>query len=251
MGVAMKKLLLSLFVVLLILLTGCQQEITTYKEVIKDGKVEIDGITYDIKNSYTVGYLYDENKNKIESRNLTDSGEYKTEYIYKDNKLIEHKRYSYGSLIDTTYHYYDGDNLIKTNTVSPKGIANGIEGITEYIYKDNTKKLIGYNSDGSVGVILTSYLDDDGKTIKVINEDESGKVIDVSTLEYEGDLLVRSISKKDGVVFRTINYEYNNLGDKIKDYIIFSGDINVMHVKFYDYEYDENSLIKTMTISEV
>ncbi len=243
----MKKLLLSLFVVLLILLTGCKQEITTYKEVIKDGKVEIDGITYDIKRSYTVGYLYDENKNKIESRNLTDDGDYKTEYIYKDNKLIEYRTYSNGSLRDTTYHYYDGDNLIKTNTVSP----NGIEGITEYIYKDNTKKQIGYNSDGSIGVILTAYLDDDGKMIKVINEDESGKVIDVSTLEYEGDLLVRSISKKDGVVFRTINYEYNNLGDRIKDYIIFSGDINVMHVKFYDYEYDENSLIKTMTISEV
>ncbi len=242
----MKKLLSSLFLVLLVLLTGCQQEITTYKEVIKDGKVEIDGITYDIKRSYTVGYLYDENKNKIESRNLTDSGEYNTEYIYKDNKLIEYRTYSNGSLRDTTYHYYDGDNLIKTNTVSP----NGIEGITEYIYKDNTKTLIGYNSDGSVGVILTSYLDYDGKTIKVINEDESGKVIDVSTLEYEGDLLVRSINKKDGIVSRTINYEYNNLGDKIKDYIIFN-DINVMQVKFYDYEYDENSLIKTITISEV
>lgn len=242
----MKKQL-NLLLILLILLTGCQQEITTYKEVIKDGKVEIDGTTYDIKRSYTVGYLYDENKNKIESRNLSDSGDYKTEYTYKDNKLIEYRTYSYGSLTNTTYHYYDGDNLIKTNTVSP----NGIQGITEYIYKDNTKKQIGYNSDGSVGVVLTAYLDDDGKMIKVINQDEFGKVIDVTTLEYEEDLLVKSVSKKDGVVFRTNNYEYNNLGDKIKDCIIFSGDINVMYVKFYDYEYDENLLIKTMTISEV
>lgn len=242
----MKKQL-SLLLILLILLTGCQKEITTYKEVIKDGKVEIDGITYNIKNSYTVGYLYDENKNKIESRNLSSNDDRKTEYIYKDNKLIEYRTYSNGSLTNTMYYYYDGDNLIKTNIVSP----NGIGSITEYIYKDNTKKQIGYNSDGSIGVILIAYLDDYGKMIKVINQDEFGKVIDVTTLEYEGDLLVKSVSKKDGVVFRTNNYEYNNLGDKIKDCIIFSGDINVMYVKFYDYEYDENLLIKTMTISEV
>lgn len=242
----MKKQL-NLLLILLILLTGCQQEITTYKEVIKDGKVEIDGITYNIKRSYTVGYLYDENKNKIESRNLSDSGDYKTEYIYKDNKLIEDRTYSNGSLTNTMYYYYDGDNLIKSKMVSP----NGLESIIEYIYKDNTKKQVVYNTDGSVSYTLTAYLDDDGKMIKIINEDESGKVIDVTTLEYEGDLLVKSISKKDGVVFRTNTYEYNNLGDKIKDCIIFSGDINVMYVKFYDYEYDENLLKKTMTISEV
>lgn len=241
----MKKLL-RLVLVLLILLTGCQQEITTYKEVIKDGKVEIDGVTYNIKNSYTVGYLYDENKNKIESRNLSSNDDRKTEYIYKDNKLIEYRTYSNGSLTNTMYYYYDGDNLIKTNIVSP----NGIGSITEYIYKDNTKKQIGYDSDGSIGVILTAYLDDEGKMIKIINEDESGKVIDVSKLEYEGDLLISEISEKDGVVFRTNNYEYNNLGDRIKDCIIFNN-INVMYVKFYDYEYDENLLIKTMTISEV
>ncbi|MGL5257568.1 MAG: hypothetical protein ACRC76_11045 [Proteocatella sp.] len=242
----MKKQL-NLLLILLILLTGCQQEITTYKEVIKDGKVEIDGITYNIKSSYTVGYLYDENKNKIESRNLSSNDDRKTEYIYKDNKLIEDRTYSNGSLTNTMYYYYDGDNLIKTNIVSP----NGIGSITEYIYKDNTKKQIVYNTDGSVSYTLTAYLDDDGKTIRITDEDDSGNFTDLTTLEYKDDLLISEISEKDGVVFRTNTYEYNNLGDKIKDCIIFSGDINVMYVKFYDYEYDENLLKKTMTISEV
>ena len=71
----MKRLLLG--VVVLVMLAGCEQsninsteslsidQITTYKEVIKDGKVEIDVIYYDIKSVTKTRCTYDDNQNII------------------------------------------------------------------------------------------------------------------------------------------------------------------------------------------
>ena len=61
----MKKIVFVL--VLLLVLTSCKQEITTYKEVIKEGKVEIDGISYDIRSVEKTTFIYDDNENLVKN----------------------------------------------------------------------------------------------------------------------------------------------------------------------------------------
>lgn len=253
----MKKLLLGL--ALLIMLTGCQQsnksnvespsidEITTYEGIIKDGKVEIDGISYDIKSVTKIINTYDDNENIIEKVTINDDSEICIELLYENNKLIEEKGYSNEELSFTNYYYYEDDLLIKKKTVH-KG---GLETRTEYSYRDKTETQTHYNSDGSISFISTVYLDNDGKMLKGINTNAVGDVMNSNTFYYENDLLTKGIRVKDGIKIATFNYEYNNIGDKTMEYIIFHGEVNTLLARFYDIEYDENLLPKTVTIYRV
>ena len=98
----MKRLLFGF--ALLIMITGCQQsnntnieslsinEITTYEESIEDGKVEIDGISYDIQSVVKISNTYDANGNVIEKVSKNDNSETRIEFLYKNNQIIEEKR---------------------------------------------------------------------------------------------------------------------------------------------------------------
>ncbi|MBS4538965.1 lipoprotein [Clostridium sp. D2Q-11] len=253
----MKKSLLGL--VVLLMLTGCQQsnntnventsidEITTYKETIKDGKVEIDRISYDIKSVTKIINTYDENENIIEKNTTNDDSEILIEYLYENNQLIEDRAYSKDELSFTNYYYYEDDLLMKKKTVH-KG---GLETRTEYSYGDKTETRTHYNSDGSISFITKAYLDEDGKMVEGIITNAEGEESESISYHYKNDLLIKGISKKEGMKIKTFNYKYNNIGDKIMDYIIFHGEVNTLLVNFYDIEYDENLLPKTVTIYRV
>ena len=100
--------------------------------------------------------------------------------------------------------------------------------------------------------IATEYLDDDGKILKGIITTADGEVTDSSTFYYENDLLIKCIREQDKGATKTFNFEYNNVGDKIMEYNIFSGpNYNLLMAVFYDYEYNENLLPKTVTVRRV
>jgi antitoxin component YwqK of YwqJK toxin-antitoxin module len=253
-----KKLLLGL--VLLILLTSCEQgnhdnvesspthEIKTYKEVIKDGKVEIDGISYDIQSVTKITNTYDDNENIIEKITANDNSETRIELLYENNKVIEDRGYSNRKLRFTTYYYYEDNLLIKKKTVHESGLETSIE----YSYEDKTEMQTHYNSDSSISFISTAYLDDDGNILKNSIANVDGEVTGTTTFYYENELLIKGIREKEGKKIASFNYEYNKFGDKILEYNILSGiKDNVLIAMLYDIEYDENLLPKTVTIYRV
>ncbi|MCC5910856.1 MAG: hypothetical protein JJT76_10510, partial [Clostridiaceae bacterium] len=64
--------------------------------------------------------------------------------------------------------------------------------------------------------------------------------------------LIKSIRKTNVGAINTFNKEYNNLGDKIMEYNIFSsGNENRLIANFYDIEYNEQLLPETFTIYHV
>lgn len=254
----MRRLLSAL--ALLIMLTGCQQsnntnienlpvdEITTYKEIIRDGKVEIDGISYDIQSVVKITNTYDDNENIIEKVTLNDNIETRFEFLYENNQLVEDRGYSNDELQFTTYYYYEDDLLISKKSVN----RGGLETRTEYSYGEKTKTQIHYNSHDNIAYIATEYLDDDGKVLKGVITTADGEITDTTTMYYENDLLVKSIREGGSGTVKTFNFEYNNIGDKIMEYNILSIDKeNILIAKFYDIEYNENLLPKTVTVYQV
>ena len=225
-------------------------EITTYKESIENGKVEIDGISYDVQYIAKSSYTYDDNRNVIKTVYKKDDSEIRIEFLYKNNQIIEEKRYSNDKLSYTTTYYYENDLLVGQTVV----YKSGLEARTEYSYgnKNKTKTATHYNSDDSIAFIATEYLDDDGRMLKGVITTEDGEVTDTTTSYYENDLLVKSIRKKDDGAINTYNKEYNNVGDKIKEYNILSyQEENFLIANFYDIEYNEYLLPKTITIHQV
>lgn len=225
-------------------------EITTYKESIENGKVEIDGISYDVQYISKASYTYDDNRNVIKTVWKNDDSETHVEFLYKNNHIIEEKRYSNDKLSYTTTYYYENDLLVGQTVV----YKSGSEARTKYSYgnKNKTKTATHYNSDDSIAFIATEYLDDDGRMLKGVITTEGGEVTDTTTMYYENDLLVKSIRKKDDGAINTYNTEYNNVGDKIKEYNIFSyQEENLLIATFYDIEYNEYLLPKTITFHQV
>ena len=226
------------------------KEITTYKESIENGKVEIDGISYDIHYSSKASHTYDDNRNLIKTVYKKDDSQICSEFLYENNQLIEEKRYSNDKLSYTTTYYYENELLVGQTLV----YDSGLEARTEYSYSDNnkTKTATHYNSDDSIGFVGTEYLDDDGRMLKGVITTEDGEVTDTTTMYYENDLLVKSIRDKADGTISTFNKEYNNVGDIIKEYNIISNqEGNLLIVNFYDIEYNKNLLPKTITIHQI
>ncbi len=252
------KRILPAFIALLVL-TGCNQgmftnnKITTYKEVVADGKVEIDGISYDIKSVAQTTYKYDDNGNIMEKVTTRDDSKTRIEYIYENGRLVEDRLYSndgvysYSDVSLTKYYHYEDDRLVKIRSVT----RGGLEAVTEYSYGDKTETQIHYNSDGSISFIQTAYLDDHGKTVKGILTEADGEVMDTRTFHYDNGLLVKVIVERDGVITNTFNYEYNNIGDKIMEYNIFYDEAYTLFAVFYDCEYNEDLLPETVTTYRV
>lgn len=228
----MKKLFL-LFVSILIL-TGCSDknieaisnsdknvEVTTYNEVIKDGKVVFGDISYDIESVFTKTLTYD-----------------------KHNKIKKMTEYTDGNLYSTTHNYYNGDQLIKVIKV----YENGLETISEYSYGDGFMKVSLIVSDEEMSIISTSYMDENDRLLKT-DTTEDGVITSSNTYHYEEDELKQILNYREGKLQNTHNYEYNNIGDVIVRHTIYHNEDDYILVEFFDYEYHDNMLPKTITRS--
>ncbi|MGI6697663.1 MAG: hypothetical protein ACOX3Y_03480, partial [Clostridia bacterium] len=79
-----------ILILAVIAFTGCDRSAdSSYKEVIKDGKVEIDGISYDIQSVTKTTYKYDDNGNILEKVTTRNGSKTRIEYIYENGRLIE------------------------------------------------------------------------------------------------------------------------------------------------------------------
>ena len=81
-----------ILILAVIAFTGCDRSAdSSYKEVIKDGKVEIDGIFYDIKSITQTAYKYDDNGNILEEVTTSNGSKTRIEYTYENGRLIEER----------------------------------------------------------------------------------------------------------------------------------------------------------------
>ena len=224
----MKKLILIL--VSILLLTGCSDknfdtnpyiEATTYNEVIKDNKVVFDGISYDIQSVSTETVTYDKNDNRKKVTKYTD-----------------------GDLYSTSYYDYNGDQLIEYKQVN----ANGLEYISKHTYGDGIIKINFFASDEEMPMTSTFYLDENDKVLKTETM-EDGVVTTTSTYDYEEDELKKILSYRQGELNTTQNFEYNNIGDMIVHHTIHHNQDDYILVEFFDYEYNDKMLPKTITRS--
>lgn len=257
------------------------EEITTYKEVVKGSVVEIDGIIYDINSARKSTYLeydddgnlikgfaidgivkdndiyyddnlakkglftYDANGNNIKNVITGGDNEMRSESLYEKNMLIENKKYTNDHLLSTHYYSYKDDKLIETRMVSD----SNLEVITKFSYGENSKTSTYFNTDGTISYITTESLDDDGNVINATIAKADGSITEYRTYYYEDTQLVKIITKNDeGVISRTSNYEYNNIGDRITEYNIYHGEESSLLIfVIYDYEYNANLLKKSLT----
>ncbi len=224
----MKKLILIL--VSILLLTGCSDknfdtnpyiEATTYKEVIKDNKVVFDDISYDIQSVSIETITYDKNDNRKKVTKHTD-----------------------GDLYSTSYYDYNGDQLIEYKQVN----ANGLEYISKHTYGDGIIKINFFASDEEMPMTSTFYLDENDKVLKTETM-EDGVVTTTSTYDYEEDELKKILSYRQGELNTTQNFEYNNIGDMIVHHTIHHNQDDYILVEFFDYEYNDKMLPKTITRS--
>lgn len=251
------KSVLSTFI-LVIMLTGCQQgnatniedpsvnEITTYEEIIEDGKVEIDGISYDIKSERKTTNTYDDNGNLIEALTTDHDTEMRSEIVYDNDRIIENKVYANDELQATIYFHYEDDFLVEKMTVHKDGLETRIE----YSLDDHKEIRTHYGPDGNVASVITISMDDD-KILETISTTPTGEVVNTSTYFYDTDLLTKIVSVKGdpstGIKTES-NLEHNNVGDKIMEYnITFMEEENLLIAKFYDIEYNETLLPLVVT----
>ncbi|MBN2795337.1 MAG: hypothetical protein JXR88_08040 [Clostridia bacterium] len=245
-----KKILL---LILLITLTSCaqnksmdnkdyDQKVTTPSDVIRDGQVKIDEISYDIDEISIMEYIYDENGNILKQLRTSDKGTSTIEYVYVNNVLMEDIKYVNNTLPSSTYYYYENGKLVETRYE-----RNGVELITKYYYVDNIKTIIGLDQEGKALHTIKAYFNESGNIVSSSTVNEHGKVIDSKTYYYENNLLVKVINEEEDVFKSIINYEYNNLGNKIMEYGINYGEADNLFIILYDYEYYSNMLPKKVT----
>ena len=118
-----------ILVLIVIAIIGCKRSAdSSYNEVIKDGKVEIDGISYDIKSVTQTAYKYDDNGNILEKVTTSNGSKTRIEYIYENGRLIEDRLYSndgiysYSDVSLTKHYYYEYDRLVKIRSVTRAGL---------------------------------------------------------------------------------------------------------------------------------
>ncbi len=188
-------------IVLLIILTGCQQKITTYKEVIEDEKVEIDGISYDIEFSAKASLNYDNNGNLIESVSFIDDSEMRTEYSYDNNQLTEERRYVNDKVKNSINYHYKNEQLLRTltKTYSDKYNEGVNERISEYTYGELTSTETNKDSNGNILATKTTHLDERDKILGYTLTNPNGEIVVTSTYFYENDKLIKVVRKGDGV----------------------------------------------------
>lgn len=242
----MKKIL-TIILIMILALAGCQgttmvesltpEDITTFDEVIEDGKVEIDGISYDVEWASTSTYEYDDEGNIVERINENNNKNIRTEFTYNENNdVVEEKNYSEGSLIASRIYSYKDDLLEELKII----YESGLEIRTEYSYEEDKEIWTSYNSDGSESITATIYKDENGNTLKMVQslpgqEDEA-----TTNYKYEDDLLVKAKTERNGTD-SVVHYEYNNVGDKIVEYSITTVDeLYFLDVTFFEYEYNDN-----------
>lgn len=247
----MKKTVL--LIALIMILVGCQTEntktrptrvedITTFKEEIVEGKVEIDGVNYPVEKLTTTTFIYDDQGRVIEEIHKNDDGVTKTEFQYKDNLLVQKKIYRDNAL-DTTFDYtYDEEKrLIRTES-----LRNKTKLVMDYVYGDQVQTAYGYDSKGDLSFTTTAVLNDSNQIIRSTSTQADGTLQDVWTIDYEDGLEVQAI-RQTGPSTDTHHYLYNNLGDRIMDYgVTRNGNIQ-LRVYFYHYTYDDTLLPKTKT----
>lgn len=224
----MNKLILAL--VSILLLTGCSDknieinsniEVTTYNEVIKDNVVMFDGISYEIQSISTETIIYDEHGNQKKMTKYTD-----------------------GDLYSTSYYDYEGDQLIKVEQVND----DGSKIISNYSYGDALMQVSLVISDKEVSNIATSYMDENDRIFKT-DMTEDGVTTTTSTYYYEEDELKKMLSYREGKLSTTHSFEYNNIGDIIVRHTTYHDHDDYIIVEFFDYEYNDNMLPKTITKS--
>src|SRR6056297_2258242 len=222
----MKKIL-GIILIMILALSGCQsgdveesltpEDIKTFDEVIEDGKVEIDGISYDIKSVSKSTYEYDDEGNIIERTNENNGNKVRTEFTYNENNdVVEEKSYAEGSLIATRSYSYEENGLEELKIA----YESGLEMLTEYSYDEDKEIATSYNTDGSIALNLVVYKDENGNNTKMIQSSpEVEKLKSITNYKYEDDLLIKATTERNDTD-TTVHYEYNNVEDKIMEYSI-------------------------------
>ncbi|MCX7797691.1 MAG: hypothetical protein N2249_03610 [Melioribacter sp.] len=149
-------------------------------------------------------------------------------------KLI---RYKSTGEIDFSYEFkYDkNNNLIATETYD--GFGN-LKGKSESQYDKNNNEILRTVLDNSsAGELKTEFFYDSAKRlIKTINYSKKGEIASTQQLEYDGELVIKSIIKdSNGKKISETKYEYDNDGYLIKETLAsIQGDNEI------NYKYDPN-----------
>ena len=241
----MKKLL-AIILIMILAISGCQsgdveesltpEDIKTFDGVIEDGKVEIDGVSYDIESVSKSTFEYDDEGNITERTNENNDNKVRTGFIYNENNdVLEEKSYSEGSLIATRIYSYE-EEVLKEVKIA---YESGLEMLTEYSYEEDKEIVTSYNTDGSVALIAIIYKDENGNNSKMVQSSpEVEKLKATTNYEYEKDLLMKSITERNDTN-TTVHYEYNDVGDKIMAYNITTvDDLYFLDAAFFEYEYN-------------
>jgi uncharacterized protein YcfL len=232
----MKKI--GLLLILLLTLVGCQKEVTTFNETILDDKVEIDGITYDIKSIRENTYKYDKNGNLIRRDSVYDDQVQHTEFLYDNDLLIEEKRSSLNGMNSTVYYTYVEDRKTREEIKYESGIIL----TTLFTYEGQNMKIEFWDDEGKINHYNKGVLDEQDNLLRWTGYDHEENITVHSENFYENNQLIRSISEGvDGKIV-THYYEYNNLGDKIFWYGVRQGKEPYLIVNFYEYEYNKDDL---------
>lgn len=232
--------------ILLATLIGCQSKVTTFDEVIKDGKVEMDSVEYDIRSVTEITYDYDENDNLIRRDSKYDNKGQYTEFSYDGDLLIEEKRFSYHQDSTVLYHYDEYDREIMKEYVYEIGTLT-----IEIEYNGAIVRTISKDMYGNIQEVKEAITDDQGNILSLKSYDLDGNLRASLENTYEKNNLVSSVFIPVGGKKIKSYYEYNNLGDKIFEYIIHRLDEPVMMAQFYEYVYNNDSLPTLVKIYNV
>jgi hypothetical protein len=124
--------------------------------------------------------------------------------------------------------------------------------ITEYTYGEGFITITNFDSEGEMITSVNMSKDENDRFLssKIIQEDFTS----TSIYHYNDNLLSKNVVSSNVKLANenlesgnTTNYEYNNVGDKIVAYTVYSGDVIYIKVELFDYEYNENMLPETLT----